>query len=198
MSHPKSHITDQTSLTLIERVRARDESSWHGLVELYGPLVFSWCRRGGLGDEDAADAVQNVFTAVASNIATFRRDKPGDSFRGWLRVITRNQILMHFRRASTRPQPGVGGSTANLKIQQLPDNAIDDDEEHSADEQHGLFLRGLEVIRAEFEERTWQAFWQNVVEERPSDVVAQELGMSTGAIRQAKYKVLKRLRTELS
>ncbi len=174
-----------------------DQQAWQQLVDLYGPLVFSWCRRGGLGEEDAADAVQDVFAAVAGNIANFRREKPGESFRGWLRVITRNQILMHFRRVASRPQPGVGGSTANLMVQQLAESVLDESQEDTADEQSGLFRRGLDAIRAEFETRTWQAFWQVTVDERPQDVVARDLGMSPGAVRQAKYKVLKRLRAEL-
>jgi RNA polymerase sigma-70 factor (ECF subfamily) len=46
---------------------------------------------------DAADLGREVFLAVAKGIASFRRDKPGDSFRGWLFGITRNKVVDHWR-----------------------------------------------------------------------------------------------------
>jgi RNA polymerase sigma-70 factor (ECF subfamily) len=55
----------------------------------------------------------------------------------------------------------------------------------------------LEKIRPDFEPRTWQAFWQATVEGRPSADVAAELGLTAGAVRKAKARVLARLRTEL-
>ncbi|MFH1922159.1 MAG: sigma factor [Planctomycetota bacterium] len=41
---------------------------------LYGPAVYRWARQAGLQASDAADVVQEVFTNVAADIATFRRD----------------------------------------------------------------------------------------------------------------------------
>jgi len=53
------------------------------------------------------------------------------------------------------------------------------------------------VVQAEFEVRTWQAFWQTTVEQqRPADVAAA-LGMNVGAVYMAKSRVLRRLRAEL-
>lgn len=187
---------EATSLTLLERVKAHDNTAWRRLVGLYSPLVFSWCRRCGLGDEDTADTVQEVFAAVAGNLAKFRRDRPGDTFCGWLRVITRNQIRLHFRRAANRPQ-AVGGTDANLRIQELPDENLDDPDSVDGRERTGLFHRALDLVRCEFEERTWQAFWLTVVEEMPSAEVCQRLGMTAVAVRQAKFRVLRRLRAEL-
>ena len=53
------------------------------------------------------------------------------------------------------------------------------------------------MIRNEFEPRTWQAFWLTAVEGRAPKDVADELGMSGGAVRVAKSRVLHRLRAEL-
>jgi RNA polymerase sigma-70 factor (ECF subfamily) len=60
-----------------------------------------------------------------------------------------------------------------------------------------LYLRGLDLIRTEFEERTWQCFWRTAVEGRAPREVAVELSMSPGAVRVAKSRVLRRLREEL-
>ena len=53
------------------------------------------------------------------------------------------------------------------------------------------------MIREEFEPRTWQAFWQTAVEGRAASDVAADFGMSPGAVRVAKSRVLHRLRAEL-
>ena len=37
-----------TSLTLLQRVQARQPAAWERLVDLYAPLVLHWCRRAGL------------------------------------------------------------------------------------------------------------------------------------------------------
>ena len=73
------------------------------------------------------------------------------------------------------------------------------DEEDRAVEvgERGLFNRALELIRAEFEERTWLAFWRTVVEGQAPKDVAADLSMSPGAVRVAKSRVLHRLRAEL-
>ena len=55
----------------------------------------------------------------------------------------------------------------------------------------------VDLFRAEFDERTWQAFWLTAVEKHPGSEAAELLGMSPGAVRQAKYKVLRRLRQAL-
>jgi len=186
-----------TSRTLLERVRADDAAAWDRLVRLYAPLVFYWCRRWGLQDEDAADVFQEVFLAVATHIGDFQKRQPGDTFRGWLRTITSNKILDLFRRRRRDPG-GVGGSEAQDRLAVLPAPLVPE-EPSVADSQaeRGLFYRALEGVRAEFEPRTWQAFWKTAVEGRAAPDVADALGMSPGAVRVAKSRVLHRLRAEL-
>lgn len=193
---PKSHITDGTSLSLLLRIREQDELAWQNLVDLYSPLIYTWCGRCGLNQEDTADIVQDVFTSVARSIGRFRREKEGDTFRGWLRIITRNQIRQHFRKLDGQPQ-AVGGSTAHLRFQELADSALDEPESETGSEQSGLTHRALMLIRDKFEERTWKAFLQTVVQGRTSADVAKDLNISPGAVRQAKYKVLRLLREEM-
>jgi RNA polymerase sigma-70 factor (ECF subfamily) len=52
----------------------------------------------------------------------------------------------------------------------------------------------LESIRLEFQPATWRAFEATVRNERPTDEVAAELGMTPNAVLIAKSRVLKRLR----
>ena len=186
-----------TSRSLLERVQADEAAAWDRLVTLYAPLVFQWCRGWGLREQDIADVFQEVFQAVAAHVANFRRERQGDTFRGWLRTITRNKVYDHFRRQGREPA-GVGGSDAQARLAQLPAPQPRDEGSSSAEEgEPGLFRRALDLIRGEFAERTWQAFWRTAVEGRAAAEVAAELGMSPGAVRVAKSRVLQRLREEL-
>jgi RNA polymerase sigma-70 factor (ECF subfamily) len=183
----------------LERVRADDDAAWDRLVTLYGPLVYQWCGRWDLQESDRADVFQEVFQAVSSHIGQFRKIRPGDTFRGWLRTITRNKVHDFFRRLGREP-PGEGGTAAGLRLAQLPAAAAEaepDDNDLADDAERRLFARALELIRDEFEPRTWKAFWATAVSDRSPNDVAEELSMSPGAVRVAKCRVLQRLREEL-
>jgi RNA polymerase sigma-70 factor (ECF subfamily) len=60
-----------------------------------------------------------------------------------------------------------------------------------------VFRRAFEMVRGEFEPRTWELFWQSAVEGTPPDEIAPRFGVSPGAVRQAKSRVLRRLKIVL-
>ena len=119
-SRAESADPSSVSSTLLERVKARRPEAWQRLVELYGPLVYRWCRQSGVGTEDAADVVQEVFGAVAGHVADFRRRRPGDSFGAWLGTIARNKIRDFYRR---RRAEAAGGTDAQELLAQIPEPA---------------------------------------------------------------------------
>lgn len=184
-----------TSLSLLGRLNANETDAWERLILLYAPLVYHWCRKLKLPDQEVADVFQEVFQTVALKIPTFRKERPDDTFRGWLRVITRNKVYDHFRRTQREPT-GIGGGEAQEQFSQIAD--VDDSEiSEDAMECHELLHRALEAIRSEFAPRTWQAFWKTTVDGQSPADVAHELSMQPGAIRVAKSRVLQRLRREL-
>jgi len=191
----KSESTIGTSLLV--RVRNLDPDAWRRLVHIYGPLVFKWCVKAGLKSEDAADVGQEVFRAVADGISKFRRDREGDTFVGWLRTITRFKVADYRRRQSTDPQ-AIGGTDFQIAISQLSEDMNEVAEEEHADGTIDsiVYRRALEIIKTEFEQRTWQAFWAAAIDGRPTADIADELGMTTMAVRKAKSRVLRRLRDE--
>jgi RNA polymerase sigma-70 factor (ECF subfamily) len=184
-----------TSLTLLQRIRSGDTSGWRHVLDLYTPLVYYWCNRWGVPATDAEDVVQEVFQAASQGISTFRREGEGDTFRGWLRGITHHKVLALRRADSRRPDP-LGGTDALQMFQEIPgpDAAVDEEE---VTQTAALFHRALGLLRAEFEERTWQAFWRTAVDGQPAPSVAGELSMTPNAVRMAKSRVLRRLREEL-
>jgi RNA polymerase sigma-70 factor (ECF subfamily) len=184
-----------TSPSLLARAQDNQPAAWERLVDLYAPLVYHWCRRAGLGPEDTADVFQEVFRAVARALADFRRERPGDTFRGWLLTITRNKIRDHFRLLQDEVR-GAGGTDAQMHLLAQPDPLSSEDPEETNLLTQQLHL-ALETIRGEFEERTWTAFWQVQMEGRGTDEVGAHLQMTTAAVRKAKFRVLRRLREEL-
>jgi RNA polymerase sigma-70 factor (ECF subfamily) len=184
---------ETTSVSLLDRVRDRDAQAWRRLLHLYGPLVIRWCSHRGVWGQDADDIQQEVFHAVATGVEAFHRDRPGDSFRGWLRGITRHKLLDHFRRRQNQPE-AQGGTDAHRRLQQVAEQELPDD---SPEDLSSLYHRGLELVRGEFEEKTWQAFWRVAVDGQPPAVIAADLGVTPAAVRKAKSRVLHRLREEI-
>jgi len=194
---PEGPESTSTSRSLLERLQGNDPAAWDRLILLYAPLVWHWCREMDLPAQEIADIFQEVFQAVAVHYRNFHRDQPGDTFRGWLRTITKNKVHDHFRMRRREPQ-AAGGTEAKAWWSLVPDTTESLDEECAAPEaDRRLFRQALDLIQDSFEEKTWRAFWRVVVDGRSPQEVGAELGMNSGAVRVAKCRVLHRLRQEL-
>jgi RNA polymerase sigma-70 factor (ECF subfamily) len=189
-----SHET--TSSSLLQRVKQHEAEAWDRLVHVYSPLIYDWCRQQGLQPVDAADVSQEVFRAVMRTIERFRRERPSDSFRGWLWTVTRNKIRDSLR-AKASGEQATGGTTMMRRMQDLPDaEPVPSSGPSDSEITNDPFRRAVESLRAEFEDRTWQAFWRVAVDQQPTADVAEELGISVNAVRKAKSRVLRRMREE--
>ncbi|MCS7017325.1 MAG: hypothetical protein NZM42_14570, partial [Gemmatales bacterium] len=60
-----------------------------------------------------------------------------------------------------------------------------------------IIRRVLQTLRRQFSKQTWDIFTMIVLQNRPVRDVAAEFGMTEPAVRQAKHRVLHRLRDEL-
>jgi RNA polymerase sigma-70 factor (ECF subfamily) len=181
---------DQTPPSLLERMRQpTDQDAWNRFVQLYTPLLFLYARRLGLQEHDAADLVQEVFALLVRKLPEFRYEAH-KRFRGWLWTVTVNKWRERQRRQTVSPQAGED---------ELAELAVPDDTEAVSEAEYQRYLtrRALEVMRAEFQPATWQAFWECAVNDRPAAEVAAELGLSENAVYLAKGRVLRKLRREL-
>jgi len=187
-----------TSLSLIARLKSRQPEAWERLVNLYGPLIYHWARHAELSAEDAADIVQDVLHSVWTGIAGFRRENRADTFRGWLFTITRNKILDHYRSLGSAPLAS-GGTEALRHIQQVRSPAPPSTSLHLANPGGcaDLVQRALNAVRHDFSGHVWKAFLLTALQNRTSSEASVELGMTPNAVRQAKFRVLRRLREEL-
>jgi RNA polymerase sigma-70 factor (ECF subfamily) len=202
-NHEHGRWGGSTSRSLLAEAQRDDPAAWVRLVDLYAPLIAAWCRRLRVAEQDVADVLQDVFAAVAANLERFRKERPQDTFRGWLSTIARNKVRDYYRRKADRPV-AAGGTEASLRLAQVADpealaeggDGLDCDLSESVAFSEVL-QRALRSIRAEFHDETWQAFWCVVVEGRATSDVAAALAMQPGAVRVCKSRVLSRLRREL-
>jgi RNA polymerase sigma-70 factor, ECF subfamily len=180
-----------TSLSLLDRARGCDQDAWKRLVTLYGPLIYDWCLRARLQPADAEDIGQRVFESVYRKLHDFRRDRPGDTFRGWLHRITQNKIHDLHRQRTHRPLPGyvqlpratrdVGPSNDD----QFRENSI-------------LLYQALEMVQGQFSAKAWTAFEGVCIQGHAIADVAAEMNTTPNAVSLAIGRVITRLRREFS
>ena len=180
-----------TSITLIERLRSRDDQlAWEHFVYLYTPMIYRWAMRMNLSHEVGSELVQEVLALMVSKLPQFRYDR-SKSFRAWLRQVTLNRYreLVRGRRISTVTLENCAEPDASQ-----PDPAAFAEE---AEYRREVIQRAAELIKGEFDSRTWDAFWDYVAVGRKPPEVAERLGISVNSVYLAKSRILKRLRAEL-
>jgi RNA polymerase sigma-70 factor (ECF subfamily) len=129
-----------------------------------------------------------VFGVLVRELPRFRYDPTG-GFRRWLRTITLNKWRDRQRR-----------SVRNRIVSEMPTAEIAAPEPEDFSEREyrkQLVNRAMELIRPEFQPKTWQAFLDTAVAGRSPADVATELGLSRNAVYVARCRVLERLRGEL-
>ncbi len=195
---PDSDTSQKTHASLIDGLILRDPRSWSQMVDLYGPLIAFWCQRCGLDSHSTSDMVQEVFLAVSQAIGRYSKIEGKGGFRSWLWMVTRNKIIDRHRSQELETKAR-GGSSALLQIAKVPDpsSLIPSDEPTNEIAMSELMQRAILQVEVEFEARSWRAFWRTAVDGMPTDVVANELGISPAGVRQARSRILRRLRLQL-
>lgn len=183
----------KTRVSLILRLRHPDDAvAWQEFVEIYQPLVFRLARNRGLQEADALDMTQEVLARVAGAINRWDPDPQRGTFRGWISRITRNMVIQFLRSKNRLPVTSDDSSIEQL-IQSAPDHSAESDM-FDLEHERQVFAWAAEKIRGSFQPSSWQAFWATAIENRPADVVAAELGMTTGAVYIAKSRVMAKLK----
>lgn len=185
-----------TSPSLLERLTGdTDPAAWVRVNELYAPLIRGWLRRHGIRPDDADDLTQEVMVVVVRRFPDFQHNRRPGAFRAWLRAITINCCRDFWKANRLRPV-APGGSDFGGYLDQVadPDNPLS----AQWDKDHDLFVarKLLDLIRPDFEKRTWEAFRRVAIEGDSASAVATDLGITPNAVFIAKSRVLARLREE--
>lgn len=172
----------------LERAKAGDDDAWNRLDKVYRRLVCWWCLQGEIPARDVDDVVQNVFASLASGLANYEHK----SFRGWLWTITKRKIQDYWRCRNVRPI-GQGGSTIEDILARM--EAESSRTEGSVDQTTKIIFDAIvSLVKGEFSEKNWRAFWRVVVDGKPPADAAEELGMTRNQVYLAKSRILRRIR----
>ena len=180
-----------TPVSLLKRLREPScADAWPRFVQLYTPLLYHWAHRSGFPRQEADDLVQEVFAVLVRKLPLLTYD-PHKTFRGWLRTVALNKWNERRRRQAPATRPLDAVATVD------PD-ATDPAEQFWEEEYRGMLLkRAMQLMHTDFPD-SWQACYQVLVDGRPVAEVAAQHGMTPGALRQAKFRMLRRLREELA
>jgi len=161
---------------------------WRDFYEQYAPAVFRVARLRGLADPDAEDIVQQVMLSVVQHIEGFAYDQDRGQFRQWVRLVTENKIRDLRRR---HPHMELDESA------ELPDGsaAIDEIWDHQWRVQDILLC--LDEVATDEAPRRIEAFRMYVLEGRPAQSVAQELGLSIGYLYVIRSEIINRVRERM-
>ncbi|MCX7419605.1 MAG: sigma-70 family RNA polymerase sigma factor [Planctomycetia bacterium] len=185
-----------TQPSLLVRLKdAHDREAWERFVDLYAPLVFAFVRKRGLQEADAADLTQDVLRQVALSAKSLVYDPKRGSFRSWLFTVVRNRLTDHWR--ATGRQVAATGDSSQWRAVTDGLTAQDDNADWDAEYERQLFHYAARLIRGDFSEATWAAFWQTAVEGREGKLIAEELGLSVAAVYLAKGRVMTRLKEQV-
>ena len=88
-------MSDYPQVTdLVTRARNGERQAWDALVERYAPLIWSICRRHGLGRADTEDVGQTVWLYLAGHLGNLHEPA---ALPGWLATTARRECLRLLR-----------------------------------------------------------------------------------------------------
>lgn len=179
-----------TRLTLLGRLAdPADKEAWNEFVALYGPFIYSFARRRLPQDEDAADIMQEVLSAVLKG--SYQR--PKGRFQKWLLTILLNEIR-DFHTARARRAEVLGAADAALRVEDEADSAA---EEWEKERRLHLFHAAAERVRAQVSPTHWDVFVQTALEDKTGRNVARALDLSVTNVYAIKSRILKEIKEEI-
>lgn len=187
--------SDSVSSSVLEKAVRGDQLAFTQITEIYSRLVYYWCRKNGVSDFDAFDVAQQVFIAVSRNLPAFRRDSPHQSFRAWIRAVTRSKIADYWRELEQR-ETAEGGSDALRRLETMAAPQEDEDVQELRWELTELFRQAVKFMQHEFSDRDFQAFWTATVDGCPAREVAERYGMTPNSVFIVISRMKKRVRAE--
>jgi RNA polymerase sigma-70 factor (ECF subfamily) len=161
---------------LLELARKGDERAFELIVRRHRSALLSYCRRLGLGDARAEDAVQQTF--ISAWLALCRGDEVRD-LSAWLGRITHNKAISLLR-------AGAPAAGAELPLETVWDGRAGIDER--------LALRHTLAAVAALPERQRDALLLSAIDGRSYEEVAAALGITPGAVRGLLHRARENLR----
>ncbi len=178
--------------------RSGDSQAWNEFVATYTPLVFGWCRRLGLDDDESKDASQDVLLKLLTALREFHYDPARGRFRAWLKTLTSN-LVRDLHRSARSGDVGSGDSRIMHRLSQVEDSGV-------LEELGDIFVRKydeelLEIasqrVCQRVEPKNWEAWQLYAIQQQAARSVADQLGIPIAEVYVAKSRITRMLREEI-
>jgi RNA polymerase sigma-70 factor, ECF subfamily len=184
---------DTTRVSLLLRIKDRqDGAAWREFDDVYRPMLRRFALTYGADATEADDVVQHCMTAIHEHIDRFEYDPSKGRFKGWLKTLVNNRIRNLIRKRKERI--AMTGEFAGVTA-----NADDDPEaifERIWMDEH--LKHALKLVSREVEEKTFNAFVDYVIRERPVEEICAEHGLNANQVHKSKYRLTKKLAEKMA
>lgn len=191
----RSPTAETTSITLLGRLRGGPAvgPAWQEFVARYRPRIYAHCLAFPLQAADAEDVTQAVLLRLIQKLPEFRYD-PAQSFRAWLRTVTRHILSDYLSERQSQQGSGDSAIVRVLQNVEARDGLARKVEEEFDRE---LLDEALRRIQAHVPAQQWEAFRLTALEGLSGAEAGARLGMLVATVYTARSKVQKLVREQL-
>ena len=182
-----------TRASLLNRIKnPEDQESWKEFFDRYSRLIYSVAAKAGLNHAEAEEVVQETFITLARTMPNFNYD-PTKSFKSWLLKVTGRKILDQFRKRKRRQninEPSTARDGRTATIERIPDpNSANVESIFEEEWAERILEMALEKVKTKVNASQFQIYDLYVIKKWPPAKVARTLGIKTGGVYLAKFRV---------
>ena len=179
---------DTTRLTLLTRVRDRDDSrAWDEFTGLYRRLFLRYAGVCGLSGHEAEDAAEACMAVLADHVSSPDYDAGGIGFKRWMAALARRCV-----RNATRERARTPDAATSSETQPHVEPEPDEEFERIWNDEH--LRHCLEQLRIEIEFKTFEAFRRLALDQWPVERVCQRYDLTPQYVYAMKSRLTQRLR----
>ncbi len=204
----RSADAEATRLSLLEQTQAYLQAliedrapdsvlsqAWQEFYRIYSEVIRRYVISHGIRGADADDCVQEVWIAVARNLAEFEHPRNRPGLRSWLYTVVRSKTTNVIRRNTRR-------TIHNLDtfIENVADLASTEPEPGEATEWQWdatMVMTAIEELRRHVSDVNYRVLEMRIVEGRSEAETATALGLTPEQVRYRKHRTKRKLESML-
>jgi RNA polymerase sigma-70 factor (ECF subfamily) len=181
----------ETRASVIVGVCQQDPQRWREFDAIYRPILKAYLLKHGLRESEASDVVQDIFVKLLDKIHTY--DRTRCRFRSWLFRVAQNSLIDYIRRRASYKK-ALDGWAVNM-LREIETNSVKMEQEWTKFHREKILRHALRVVRAQVSSRAWGCFVGRLIDNRPAEEIARELGIEqTNVVYVNACRVLKKVR----
>ena len=186
--------------SFVARLRARDETAWFELWEVFGPVLRIHLRRwgrGAIGAETVRDLTQETLAALSKSIDRYDPDR-GARFSTWLLSIARHVLGDEIDRRMAQKR-GSGKRPVEFQEAFMSRSAtLEPDETYEQNIFEAKVYAAIRAAEREADFVKFQVYQMRIFDARSGREVAQQLDLSEPTVSRHLAQVREMLRTRLA